>query len=544
MRVVTSRDTSEYTLWQEGNTVSCPTQLIAAAQYLRMSTDHQQYSLRSQTAAIQRYAEIHGFRIVQTYEDAGRSGLSLKRREALARLLHDVVKGAQPYKTILVYDVSRWGRFQDADEAAHYEFVCKSAGVPVHYCAETFTNDGTLPNTIMKALKRVMAGEYSRELSVKIDRAKRIVAELGFRAGGAAGYGLRRMLLSASGTRKGLLAIGEIVNIDNGKVILVHGPRNEVETVREIYRLVISEKKSTHAIAQELNRRRIKPPGRSSSWTYEPVLEILTNRKYMGDAVYGRTTQVLGSRPLKVPRERRIVKEGSFKPIVDSETFAAAQRILHDRTIYRSDEELLDRLRTLLKKKGTLTLYQIDKSREVPAVRTFRERFGSMKRAYDLIGCVYPKDPFNLPSVRRLMTKTRRRHERLRRKLLRAIRQLFLGEAVERKIERFGRPVICFRDGLRVAVLTVPPVETPLGKRRWRVPPLRASGSHVTLLCRCNAMGNEFQDLYLVRSVDQPCPVRIREDDQWLKRGKRIGDLSKLCRVADSLLREAKNELS
>jgi hypothetical protein len=170
-------------------------------------------------------------------------------------------------------------------------------------------------------------------------------------------------------------------------------------------------------------------------------------------------------------------------------------------------------------------LYQIDKSREVPA------------------GYVYPKDPFNLPSVRRLMTKTRRRRERLRRRLLRAIRQLFLGEAVERKIERSGRPVICFRDGLRVAVLTVPPVETPLGKLRWRVPPLRASGSHVTLFCRCNAMGNEFQDLYLVGSVDQPYPIRIREGDQWLKRSKRIADLSKLRRVADSL-REPKDGLS
>lgn len=142
------------------------------------------------------------------------------------------------------------------------------------------------------------------------------------------------------------------------------------------------------------------------------------------------------------------------------------------------------------------------------------------------------------------MTKTRRRHERLRRKLVRAIRQSFLGETVERKIERFGRPVICFRDGLRVAVLTVSPEETLLGKLRWRVPPLRASGSHVTLLCRCNAIGNEFQDLYWVRSVDQPYPVRIREDDQSLKRGKRIADLSKLRRVADNLLREAKNGLS
>jgi hypothetical protein len=60
------------------------------------------------------------------------------------------------------------GRFQDTDEAAHNEFVCKSAGIPVHYCAETFGNDGSLPSSIMKALKRAMAGEYSRELSVKV----------------------------------------------------------------------------------------------------------------------------------------------------------------------------------------------------------------------------------------------------------------------------------------------------------------------------------------------------------------------------------------
>lgn len=41
-------------------------------------------------------------------------------------------------------------------EQRHYEFVCKSAGIPVHFCAETFANDGSLPSSIMKALKRAM----------------------------------------------------------------------------------------------------------------------------------------------------------------------------------------------------------------------------------------------------------------------------------------------------------------------------------------------------------------------------------------------------
>src|SRR5579864_4524136 len=97
---------------------------IPAAQYLRMSTEHQQYSLENQSAAIQNYAQSHGFEIIRTYSDAAKSGLVLKRRQGLRELLQDVVAGTATHRAILVYDVSRWGRFQDTDESAHYEFLC------------------------------------------------------------------------------------------------------------------------------------------------------------------------------------------------------------------------------------------------------------------------------------------------------------------------------------------------------------------------------------------------------------------------------------
>jgi DNA invertase Pin-like site-specific DNA recombinase len=96
--------------------------LVPAAQYLRMSTEHQQYSLENQSAAIQKYAESQGFEVVRTYSDAARSGLVLRRRPGLRELLGDVVAGTAAYKAVLVYDVSRWGRFQDSDESAYYEF--------------------------------------------------------------------------------------------------------------------------------------------------------------------------------------------------------------------------------------------------------------------------------------------------------------------------------------------------------------------------------------------------------------------------------------
>lgn len=140
--------------------------LVCAAQYLRASSEHQQFSTMNQSHAIALYAKDNNLRVVKTYVDEAKSGLVLKRRQGLQQLLRDVVGGATEYKVILVYDVSRWGRFLDNDESAHYEFLCKSAGVPVHYCAEIFGNDSSLSNLILKSVKRAMAGEYSRELSI------------------------------------------------------------------------------------------------------------------------------------------------------------------------------------------------------------------------------------------------------------------------------------------------------------------------------------------------------------------------------------------
>ena len=99
--------------------------------------------------------------------------------------------GTASFEVILVYDVSRWGRFQDADESAYYEYLCKRANIAVHYCAEPFVNDGSLSSTLLKTIKRTMAGEYSRELSVKVFAGQCRLIELGFRQGGLAGYGLQ-----------------------------------------------------------------------------------------------------------------------------------------------------------------------------------------------------------------------------------------------------------------------------------------------------------------------------------------------------------------
>ena len=205
---------------------------------------------------MQHYAAQRGIEIVRTYADEGKSGLSLDGRDALKQLIEDVENKTADFSIILVYDVSRWGRFQDADESAYYEYICKRAGISVQYCAEQFENDGSPVSTIVKGVKRAMAGEYSRELSVKVFTGQCRLIELGYRQGGPPGYGLRRSLIDQAGTAKGELSRGEHKSIQTDRVVLVPGPPEEIDTVRWMYRSFVKEGKLEREIASSSKRAR------------------------------------------------------------------------------------------------------------------------------------------------------------------------------------------------------------------------------------------------------------------------------------------------
>jgi hypothetical protein len=68
---------------------------------------------RKPRRATQQYARVHGFSIVKTYAEYGKSGVVAQHR---ACLLKAVVSSEVNYKGVLVYDVSRGGVFQTATE--------------------------------------------------------------------------------------------------------------------------------------------------------------------------------------------------------------------------------------------------------------------------------------------------------------------------------------------------------------------------------------------------------------------------------------------
>ena len=362
-----------------------------AAEYVRMSTEHQQYSTENQADKIREYAAHRGVEIVRTYADEGKSGLNIGGRLALQQLIKDVEAGPVDFQMILMYDVSRWGRFQDADESAYYEYICRRAGIQVTYCAEQFENDGSPVSTIVKGVKRAMAGEYSRELSAKVFAGQCRLIELGYRQGGPAGFGLRRVLIDQTGSVKSELVRGEHKSLQTDRVILMPGPEPEVETVNQIYRWFIDEGVPEFQIAARLNNQGVRTD-LDRDWTRATVREVLSNEKYVGNNVYNRISFKLKKHRIVNQPEMWIKKEGAFEAIVSPEVFYMAQGIIRARAHRFSNEELIEKLRKLYQHRGFLSGLIIDETEDMPSAAAYIHRFGSLIRAYEAVGFTPDRD--------------------------------------------------------------------------------------------------------------------------------------------------------
>jgi DNA invertase Pin-like site-specific DNA recombinase len=469
---------------------------VPAAQYVRMSTEHQQYSTANQEDAIKEYAERRGYEIVCTYADEGKSGLNVAGREKLRRMIDDVQCGRAKFKAILVYDVSRWGRFQDADESAYYEYLCKRAGIEVHYCAEQFENDGGPTSTIIKSVKRAMAGEYSRELSSKVFQGQCRLIELGYRQGGMAGYGLRRMLINQTGDKKTLLARGEQKSLQTDRVVLAPGPEEETRIVRWIYDEFTNKGKREAEIAAALNSQGLVTDlGRP--WTRGTVHQVLTNEKYIGNNVYNRTSFKLKKKHVRNTPDMWVRAEGAFPPVVPAEAFYMARGIIQERNRRFSDEEMLARLKDLAKRHPLLSSHLIDAADEMPSSAAYRTRFGSLIKAYKLAGYDPARDYRYLEINRDLRTLYPQLVDDIVRRL----------DAVGASVTRDATSDLLLINGEYSATMVLSRCrQTPAGSLRWLIQMRRRLVPDITILVRMDAANQRPADYYLLPIMDIDTP--------------------------------------
>lgn len=496
---------------------------VPAAEYVRMSTEHQKYSTDNQSRAIREYADRRGYEIVESYADEGKSGLNIGGRAALQRLLNDIENGRAAFKALIVYDVSRWGRFQDPDEAAAYELRCRRAGVAVHYCAEQFENDGSIGSSIIKTVKRAMAGEYSRELSVKVFAGQANLIRLGFRQGGAAGFGLRRVLIDQDGQPKNELKRGEQKSIATDRIILVPGPPDEIEIVRLVYEQFVEHDKPEREIAALLNSRGILTD-LDRPWTRGSVHQLLINEKYIGNNVWARTSFKLKHAHVRNAPEQWIRADGVFEGIIDPDLFERAQTIIAARAERLTDEQMLAKLGEILHLNGHLSGLIIDEAEGAPSSSVFRSRFGSLLRAYALVGFAPQHDYQYLETNRRL----RQLHPSVLAMVMDGIRST--GGSV---VPDDDTDLLTINGEFTASIVVVRCFQTVGGSHRWKVRLDTQLNPDITVVARMGAENEHPKDYYLLPRLDMRSAVlRLAEYNGLSLDAYRFDDLTPFYRMA------------
>ncbi|WP_076863851.1 recombinase family protein [Bradyrhizobium mercantei] len=497
--------------------------LARAAAYVRMSTDHQKYSTENQLEVIRHYAEQRGLKICQIYEDSGRSGLKVEGRDGLQRLMRDVQSRTSNFEAILVYDVSRWGRFQDADEGAYYEHLCSRAGIRVHYCGEQFDNDGSIGSILLKNVKRVMAGEYSRELSVKVFAGQCRLVELGFRQGGPAGYGLRRQLVDENRVPKGELHRGDRKSLQTDRVVLTLGPQQELDQVRRIYSMFVDNGLSEQEIASRLNDDGIITD-LARPWSRASVHQILTNEKYIGNNIFNRVSFKLKQRRVVNGRETWVRADGVYPSVISRALFERAQSIIDARSNHFSDEQLLTMLQVILKEEGFLSGVVIDERTDMPSSSAYRHRFGSLIRAYNLIGYI-PERDYRYIEINRHI---REAHPRVMSDIIAGFKDAG-GEVARNEVSQ----LMTINRAFTVAVVIARAFATSTGSLRWQIRLDTGLLPDITVAVRLDASNLGPLDYYIFPSIDMSAPrLKLQEHNHLSLDAYRCGSLDLLYSLA------------
>jgi DNA invertase Pin-like site-specific DNA recombinase len=457
-----------------------------AAMYVRMSSNPQDHSIQHQIGHLNQYALEQGFNIAMVYADAGKSGLRIDGRPGLQRLIADVQAGMADFQTVLVYDVSRWGRFQDIDESAYYEFLCRQAGVQVIYCAEHFTDDHSPMSALMKGVKRIMAAEYSRELGEKVHRAQCRFSQLGFKQGGRPGYGLCRVPVSQSGEAKSPLKPGERKPVATDRVVLAHSSAFEVAMVRRIYELYTVYGLTDSEIARQLQCEG-HPTHMGHAWDNCTVRRILTNPRYCGDIVYNQTTRRLKGKMQANPQAAWIRCTGAVVPMVERTTYEQAQEIRRCRAAGPDRERVLRQLRAVFKRHGAINTKLCNAS-ALPRRNTMLKMFGSYSNAYVAAG-------LPLPYTARGALGFHRIRAWVDSMLLQVIDMTQKGGATAKRTAVWN--VLLLNDAITVKVSIASTRQFDDGSRRWRIP-ITCGAKADFVICALMEEQNEGIEVFLL----------------------------------------------
>ena len=508
-------------------TAYTPSQIMSlrlkGAMYIRMSTELQVESPENQERAIRSYAAQYGIEIIKTYADLGVSGINTEKREQFQTMIDDVEQGRSAFNIVLYLDESRWGRFVDSREADYHRMRLERKNVLCQSCEKPLTLTSNIADRIMTLLRDESASDYCRQLSQKVWAGQCNLVSKGFRQGGVAGFGLRRMLLDEAGRPKQELAMGQRKSLLTERVILMPGSDEDCRIVLWIYDQFIAGISETD-IATQLNAQGVQTHfGRP--WSRGTVCEVLTNEKYVGNNLFNRTSGKMKSRAKPNPESEWVRKERAFEPVVDMERFYTVQGIYRERNKKTTDEELLQGLRDLYARQGRLSALIIDEADFLPPCSLIRNRFGGLLRVYQMIGYT-PKRDYQYVAINQRL---RALHAEIVTDVVRNIESL-CGRRIPIDQES---SLLELNNNLFVSVVISRCFTTPAGIRRWKIRFDSGLRPDVTVAVRMDIRNEVIQDYYILPALEfSDGQLKLSEENAGFLDGFRTDTLDYLLKLS------------
>lgn len=279
---------------------------IPVAAYCRVSTK-QEEQLNSYEVQKQHYEELilseAKWRLAGIFADRGISGTSLKKRDEFNRMLRLCQKGR--IKMIITKSISRFAR--NTLDCIAVTRKLREIGVDVYFEEQNLHSIDASSEFYISIYGSVAQSE-SENISANVKWGKAQSAK-----NGNVSFNYKHFL----GYRRGEDGTPEIVP-------------EEAETVRTIYGRFLAGD-SLHDIAVHLEAQRVPSPGGKQAWRETTIRSILSNEKYKGDAVLGKTyVENCLTKRIKANRGERqkFYVENNHPAIIDAGMFARVQEEL------------------------------------------------------------------------------------------------------------------------------------------------------------------------------------------------------------------------
>lgn len=283
--------------------------VLRVAAYCRVSTDSddQLNSFAAQNAHYNSLIKSHDrWELVDIYADEGITGTSAKKRGDFQRMLEDCRK--RKIDKILVKSISRFARnTKDCLEAVR---ELRTLGISIFF-EEHNIDTRMVSSEMLTSVIAACAQAESESISQNMKWSIQKKMQNGTYVASSVPFGFRRI---------------------NGNLVI---EESEARYVRFAFSNYLAGK-STSDIAKEFTAQSAADPVLGSrKWSFQAIVEMLKNEKYIGDAMYQKTymTDTLPRQCLRNRGERdRYYASDTHPGIIDRQSYDAVQHLLWQRS--------------------------------------------------------------------------------------------------------------------------------------------------------------------------------------------------------------------